>query len=629
MEPSKRKAESRKPPKGGFKKSRTRGSRDGGKSFDGTDTTDQFEDKWKRGVDEVVDSRLWVQKHSPVSEKDLAVHKRKVAEVREWIEEQVQDPPESHSRVLVLTGPAGVGKTAVVLTLAKSMDLELLEWTTPTPTLWNEFSHHAATGAPYMSKIDEFEVFIEKARKFVSLPTSSLSSSIRPQTKSSGLTKLGASKKRTKLLLIDDLPNVHDKAHRQRLSRTLHGLAVSSRFPTVVVITDAIGIAEYQEDRKVVTSEIIQALERGGAKKVAFNPITVNAILKVLKKVQLIEKSKAPLESLTSIAENCLGDIRQALASLQFLCLGLDSRAPRSSNWDPGGGDAWSFETKLPSNDCKALTQSNVPETPTLGDRDLSLSLFHALGKILHNKRFNDVLAPTNDCEKLRLKEEYRRNPLKMAEPEVVLSQAYAETATVAAFLQENVLQFVDEEATDDVASISSYLSDADCLLGGEGSMRSRRGALNFSDVEPSQVAYAAASSVAARGVLFSNVHPAPPRWQSLRAPFLWQVERQRNRKKIEISSDALSGMFPTIHVSSSVLATEVYPYIQKLPRQSSSIWHATEIYEHICAEPLIPDEDEMELDTMADDAKPVKQNSFVLESIDSEMDIEDEIEEW
>lgn len=130
--------------------------------------------------------------------------------------------------------------------------------------------------------------------------------------------------------------------------------------------------------------------------QVAFNPITVNAILKVLKKVQLIEKSKAPLESLTSIAENCLGDIRQALASLQFLCLGLDSRAPRSSNWDPGGGDAWSFETKLPSNDCKALTQSNVPETPTLGDRDLSLSLFHALGKILHNKRFNDVLAPTS-----------------------------------------------------------------------------------------------------------------------------------------------------------------------------------------------------------------------------------------
>lgn len=76
-----------------------------------------------------------------------------------------------------------------------------------------------------------------------------------------------------------------------------------------------------------------------------------------------------------------------------------------------------------------------------------------------------------------------------------------------------SVLQFVDEEATDDVASISSYLSDADCLLGGEGSMRSRRGALNFSDVEPSQVAYAAASSVAARGVLFSNVHPAPPRF--------------------------------------------------------------------------------------------------------------------
>lgn len=31
---------------------------------------------------------LWVERHAPASEEGLVVHKKKVAEVREWLEEQ-------------------------------------------------------------------------------------------------------------------------------------------------------------------------------------------------------------------------------------------------------------------------------------------------------------------------------------------------------------------------------------------------------------------------------------------------------------------------------------------------------------------------------------------------------------
>ncbi|KAL2634762.1 hypothetical protein R1flu_006241 [Riccia fluitans] len=647
MDRLKRKADARKPPKGRLKKLRIKGSGEGENSADDLDRKGQvegesrikvydenftrifdhgrkrFEDKWRRGDAQLFDSRLWVDKHSPTSEKDLAVHSRKVAEVKQWIEEQLRDPSKAQSRMLVLTGPAGVGKTAVVRSLANSMDLEVLEWRTPTPILWHEYSHHAVTGAPYMSKIDDFEAFIRKARKFLPLPTAGVHAARQGPTLP-GFKDGNPSKERAKLLIIDDLPNAHDKAHRQRLCESLHVLAIGSKFPTVLIITDEVGTGEQREERKILTNEIIQELERAGAKKIAFNPITVNGVLKVLKRVQLIEKCKAPFPCLSAIAESCSGDIRQALTSLQFLCLGYESKPSHSSVWDPGGCRV----DKRSSNKSfqKLDTESDVSKTPALGDRDLTLSLFHALGKFLHNKRQSDAQVQASSFDGLKLKDEYCRNPLKMAEPETILSQAHAETSTVAAFLHENFLQFVDDEATDDVSAISGYLSDTDCLLCGEGSMRFRRAVLNFNDIEPYQVANAASSSVAARGLLFANAHPAPPRWQTLRAPSLWQVERQHWQKKVETHSQAFSH---TTFVSSSVLHTEMYPYRHRLPIQSPGAAVPMEDHEISNVETPFVEEDEMEVDAISKETSSVKEHSYVVEPRSSEIDIEDEIEEW
>jgi cell cycle checkpoint protein len=75
------------------------------------------------------------------------------------------------------------------------------------------------------------------------------------------------------------------------------------------------------------------------------------------------------------------------------------------------------------------------------------------------------------------------------------------------------VLQFIDEDAIDDVEDVSKYLSDTDYLLGAQGSFRSRNSFIDSNDVDPHQVGTVVASSVAARGVLFGNSHPAPRRY--------------------------------------------------------------------------------------------------------------------
>lgn len=71
------------------------------------------------------DDELWLEKYKPMSETELAVHKKKVAEVRSWLLDHLSCK-KGFNGILLLTGSAGAGKTATVQVLANELGLELM-----------------------------------------------------------------------------------------------------------------------------------------------------------------------------------------------------------------------------------------------------------------------------------------------------------------------------------------------------------------------------------------------------------------------------------------------------------------------------------------------------------------------
>lgn len=460
---------------------------------------------------------LWLDKYKPGSLVELCVHKKKVEEVKIWFEERISTRKgEICNNVLLITGQPGVGKSATVHATASHLGATVYEWNTPTPTIWQEHVHTTNAGLRYMSKLDEFENFVEKIRKY-GLMSSSLTR--EPQ--------------KPFIILIDDLPVVNGKISYSRLQRCLHLLVQSVHIPTVILMTDYNRAATTDYTARC-WDELQASLQSVGACKVAFNPITVNSITKVLSKICKGEKLNITADQIDAIAKASGGDIRHAITSLQYFSLKSDSIGKGSN--------------KIDHQDDGYLLPFG---------RDETLSLFHALGKFLHNKRDTENLT-ASDMDSVSLKDEFARLPMKMDAPERVLGQAHGQARPIADFLQENVLDFVHEEAIDDAWIVASYLSDADTLLASLDGVLSR-------NYEAENIIQSTAASVAVRGVMFGNHQPLSSRWHAIRRPQLWQVEQSLWRNKKEMVGQRCVAYNGVNLCDLSIISTEWKPVLKWL----------------------------------------------------------------
>ncbi|KAL5557525.1 hypothetical protein UlMin_039761 [Ulmus minor] len=477
-----------------------------------------------------IKKELWVEKYKPCSLEELAVHKKKVEDVKVWFEERLRTTKvEFSNHVLVITGQAGVGKSATVHVIASHLGARLCEWNTPTPIIWQEHLYNSNAGMHYSSKLDEFENFVERIRKYRMIPSSDNEES-----------------KDSNILLIDDLPVTNGKVAFGRLSRALCLLAHSICIPTAILFTNY-GEADSADQATRYLEELQLSLENAGACKVSFNPITHNSIKKVLSRICRQEHCNVSAEQIDLLAKASGGDIRHAITSLQFFSLKPRMTHPLSPS---SGGHTFSKEKP------EETDTFNVG-CPLQFGRDETLSLFHALGKFLHNKRETEI-AMESVGDEFVVREELSRLPLKMDAPEKILCQAHGQARPIADFLNENVLDFLTEEAIDDAWNVASYLGDADLLLS------SFRGMLTRSN-EVENVLQSAAASVAARGVLFGNSHPAPSRWHSIRRPELWQVEQSLLRNKKEMVKRRYDAYNGTSTSNLTVIATEFTPLLKWL----------------------------------------------------------------
>ncbi len=64
----------------------------------------------------------------PLHQEELGVHPNKVKDVAGWLDEAYNPKLSKYRRLLVLSGPAGAGKTATLGVLAREGEIDILEY---------------------------------------------------------------------------------------------------------------------------------------------------------------------------------------------------------------------------------------------------------------------------------------------------------------------------------------------------------------------------------------------------------------------------------------------------------------------------------------------------------------------
>ncbi|KAJ1843556.1 RFC checkpoint protein Rad17, partial [Coemansia sp. RSA 2703] len=394
-------------------------------------------------------SDVWWRQYAPQTVEDLAVHVKKTAQVRSWLESACASTPAACFRILVLEGPAGSGKSTCLRTLAHALSLHLVEWT-------NTSSLHASPAslpdfddsADSIGVVRQFGDFLARAARYEAL---------------------GHTGRR--VILVDDLPNVSHPATRESFGHALQRFAhlpAASSCPLVLVVSDTTSDDQSGDSvcggadvmpRALYDSALVQA--------VRFNPVAPTIVTRGLRRVLKLAGRDTALgdAEVRAIAQACGGDMRSAVTMLQ-LAVGHVAGAARGRK--------------------RRRSADRPADVAVAGEsRRVAVDLFHAAARVLHAKRVGGDGART-------------RGQLECDAAEI-LSTVAADAGTLQHFVYENHVDFC--ASLEEAAASAEWFSQADAMAGGMR-LASSRGSLG------AQVADTYAPLLALQGAMHVRAHP-------------------------------------------------------------------------------------------------------------------------
>ncbi|TPX15613.1 uncharacterized protein E0L32_004311 [Thyridium curvatum] len=340
------------------------------------------------------DLRPWSERFGPANLDELAVHKKKVADVRKWLEDVMGG--RMRQRLLVLKGAAGTGKTTTVQLLAKDMGCEILEWRNPAGSL-------GATQG-YASASAQFEEFMGRGGKFGQLDFDTDPDYANGSTSNGSSTHDDSAHDpaKPKIITIEEFPNTFMRSSSgltsfrktilQYLALNTPSLAAFVRqrpaeaiTPVVMIISETLLTTTSASADSFTAHRLLgpDILRHAGTTVIEFNAIAPTLLAKALELVVLKEARKSGRrrtpgpQVLRRLGE--IGDIRNAVSSLEFLCVKGDDEA------DWGAKVAFTKGKKGPKD--AALTKGERESLELVSQREASLGIFHAVGKVVYNKR--------------------------------------------------------------------------------------------------------------------------------------------------------------------------------------------------------------------------------------------------
>ena len=256
-------------------------------------------------------------------------------------------------------------------------------------------------------------------------------------------------------------------------------------------------------------------LNHPGVSVIEFNPIAVTFLSKALdlviqKEARQSGRRRTPGAAvLKRLGE--VGDIRSAIGSLEFLCvrgdIGSDWSGRVASKLRKGTQNA-STLTKLEQDSIEMVTQ-----------REASLGIFHAVGKVVYNKR-EDVAAADRSVEPPAQPPDhlscYARPKISQVSVDQLIDETGTDTQTFVAALHENYIRSCDGPSSiDAVNGCIEALSDSDLLSPnrsggfasggtGGGSVRGVYQGAGSDSMRQDELCF----QIAVRGILFALPYP-------------------------------------------------------------------------------------------------------------------------
>ncbi|PQE04151.1 hypothetical protein CJF31_00003263 [Rutstroemia sp. NJR-2017a BVV2] len=462
------------------------------------------------------DMRPWAEKFGPVNLEELGVHKKKVADVRLWLDNVMEG--RMRQRLLILKGAAGTGKTTTLQLLAKDMGCDVLEWRNPVGSV--------ATADGFQSMTAQFEEFMGRGGKFGQLDLFSDNGIVPPKPEPKPLDR------RKQIILVEEFPNTFTRSSTALASfrsTVLQYLASNTPplsmpyshranhepvTPVVMVISETLlttisASADSFTAHRLLGPEILQ---HPGVGVIEFNAIAPTILAKALETIVQKESRKSGRKKtpgpqvLKKLGE--VGDIRSAIGSLEFMCLRGDV--------DDWGGKVVFGKGKKTSKDT-SLTRMEEESLELITRREASLGIFHAVGKVVYNKRDGRV---AGDVENLPDFTSHHARPKKSeVHVDELIDETGTDTQTFIAALHENYILSCDAPPTsfefsslDHVNGCIDALSDSDLLCPSwDGSFQSSglgggfAGSGSGGDIlRQDEITF----QIAVRGLLFSLPHP-------------------------------------------------------------------------------------------------------------------------
>ncbi|KAJ5689786.1 hypothetical protein N7462_004178 [Penicillium macrosclerotiorum] len=447
----------------------------------------------------------WAQRFAPSTLDEIAVHKKKVSDVQSWLEEAFSG--RRRERLLVLRGPAGCGKTTTIELLSKSVGFDLIEWRNPSVTEFN---------APdYVSVGAQFEEFLGRVDLFGGL-----------DLENDGRTKKtqDPNPNNRRVLLVEEFPTVLTRnssslsAFRSSLQRYLATASDATggwmHPPIVMVVSETLlSSASSISDNLTVHRLLGPTLyNHPGTAIIDFNSIAPTFMRKALravleKEARVSRRVRIPGPALLDrIAE--VGDIRSAVSSLEFLCVQGD----QTGKW---GGTLARIKR---SRGDTVLTPMEQEALEIISHREASLGMFHAVGKIVYNKRQDSSLI---SCETSippappsHLAHHSRPKVSQVAVNEL-LDETGTDIPTFICALHENYPPSCDGILfTDHLNACIERLSDSDLLSADRKPSRGARAGIGVGNtfafsagvdvLRQEEISF----QVAARGLLFALPYP-------------------------------------------------------------------------------------------------------------------------